>query len=384
MAHARQQPLDERRTPESTVRPGSRRTFASRRRCRATVDNGTPKTKPADAPPPTSASARPTSARATSRGAYPMTNEKNRACVIPPTVRPDRDDSEYRRGGHQRVAQCVAQQGRQQQRLAAEAGGGQGQRDRQRGDHHRIQADQQAGDGFGHRERARRYRVAAPPAASRSSPQGTTPTRAKAAPAGSREGSARGSAIGGSVTIPNILVGNEYIQMGYYRRWHTTAAGGTDAVVGRGATDRGGAVRAGDHPGRRSAAPRYRQRRRHRAGRADASRHGCSTRHPRPRTGRGRPTTVLGPHADGPLVLAADLRAADWRLALAGHRRCAAGRRRGRICGGGLGRRAQSRWRRSDRCGLPAEFQAAQGDSGLRCGAHQRLQAWSVHAAGLE
>jgi predicted NBD/HSP70 family sugar kinase len=33
--------------------------------------------------------------------------------------------------------------------------------------------------------------------------------------------------------------------------------------------------------------------------------------------GRGRPTTVLGPHVDGPLVLAMDLRAADWRLALA-------------------------------------------------------------------
>ena len=37
-----------------------------------------------------------------------------------------------------------------------------------------------------------------------------------------------------------------------------------------------------------------------------------------PAQGRGRPTTVLGPHADGPLVLAADLRATDWRLALAG------------------------------------------------------------------
>jgi predicted NBD/HSP70 family sugar kinase len=34
--------------------------------------------------------------------------------------------------------------------------------------------------------------------------------------------------------------------------------------------------------------------------------------------GRGRPTTVLGAHAEGPLVLAADLRATDWRLALAG------------------------------------------------------------------
>jgi predicted NBD/HSP70 family sugar kinase len=39
---------------------------------------------------------------------------------------------------------------------------------------------------------------------------------------------------------------------------------------------------------------------------------------PAPAQGRGRPTTVLGPHTDGPLVLAADLRATDWRLALAG------------------------------------------------------------------
>jgi predicted NBD/HSP70 family sugar kinase len=39
---------------------------------------------------------------------------------------------------------------------------------------------------------------------------------------------------------------------------------------------------------------------------------------PAPASGRGRPTTVLGPHPAGPMVLAADLRAADWRLALAG------------------------------------------------------------------
>jgi predicted NBD/HSP70 family sugar kinase len=39
---------------------------------------------------------------------------------------------------------------------------------------------------------------------------------------------------------------------------------------------------------------------------------------PAPAQGRGRPTTVLGAHPDGPLVLAADLRATDWRLALAG------------------------------------------------------------------
>jgi predicted NBD/HSP70 family sugar kinase len=38
---------------------------------------------------------------------------------------------------------------------------------------------------------------------------------------------------------------------------------------------------------------------------------------PAPAQGRGRPTTVLGRHADGPLVLAVDLRATDWRLAVA-------------------------------------------------------------------
>lgn len=37
-----------------------------------------------------------------------------------------------------------------------------------------------------------------------------------------------------------------------------------------------------------------------------------------PVTGRGRPTTVLGAHPRGPLVLAVDLRHEDWRLALAG------------------------------------------------------------------
>jgi predicted NBD/HSP70 family sugar kinase len=37
-----------------------------------------------------------------------------------------------------------------------------------------------------------------------------------------------------------------------------------------------------------------------------------------PAQGRGRPTTVLGPHPAGPLVLAAELREGDWRLALAG------------------------------------------------------------------
>ena len=39
---------------------------------------------------------------------------------------------------------------------------------------------------------------------------------------------------------------------------------------------------------------------------------------PAPAAGRGRPTTVLGAHPGGPLVLAAELRSGDWRLALAG------------------------------------------------------------------
>ncbi|CAN5851574.1 ROK family transcriptional regulator [soil metagenome] len=39
---------------------------------------------------------------------------------------------------------------------------------------------------------------------------------------------------------------------------------------------------------------------------------------PAPAQGRGRPTTVLVPHPQGPLVLAAEVAATDWRLALAG------------------------------------------------------------------
>jgi predicted NBD/HSP70 family sugar kinase len=39
---------------------------------------------------------------------------------------------------------------------------------------------------------------------------------------------------------------------------------------------------------------------------------------PAPAVGRGRPTTVLAPHPDGPAVLAVDLRHEDWRCAVAG------------------------------------------------------------------
>lgn len=39
---------------------------------------------------------------------------------------------------------------------------------------------------------------------------------------------------------------------------------------------------------------------------------------PAPVQGRGRPTTVLQPHPEGPLVLAVELRHEDWRVAVAG------------------------------------------------------------------
>src|SRR5690349_8527139 len=39
---------------------------------------------------------------------------------------------------------------------------------------------------------------------------------------------------------------------------------------------------------------------------------------PAPPQGRGRPTTVLGAHPAGPVVLAIDVRMADWRYAVAG------------------------------------------------------------------
>jgi predicted NBD/HSP70 family sugar kinase len=42
------------------------------------------------------------------------------------------------------------------------------------------------------------------------------------------------------------------------------------------------------------------------------------TETPATATGRGRPTTVLAPHPDGPLVVAVDLRHEDWRCAVAG------------------------------------------------------------------
>jgi predicted NBD/HSP70 family sugar kinase len=42
------------------------------------------------------------------------------------------------------------------------------------------------------------------------------------------------------------------------------------------------------------------------------------TETPAAATGRGRPTTVLAPHPDGPVVLAIDLRWEDWRCAVAG------------------------------------------------------------------
>ena len=97
---------------------------------------------------------------------------------------------------------------------------------------------------------------------------------------------------------------------------------------------------------------------------------------PAPAQGRGRPTTVLGPHADGPLVLAADLRAADWRLALAG----IDGVPQVVAQAGYAGERVGSGHcptGKCDRRDLSAEIQAAQGNSGFGCGHRQRRQGWS-------
>ena len=110
------------------------------------VERGTPRTKPAVAPPAAMASARPTCAPRISRGTYPMQSEKNRACVIPPIVRPTASTANDRGHGDQRVAERVAQQRGQQQRLAREPCGGQGQRNGQCGDHDGVQGDQQSGD----------------------------------------------------------------------------------------------------------------------------------------------------------------------------------------------------------------------------------------------
>jgi hypothetical protein len=65
----------------------------------------------------------------------------------------DCDNGEYRGGGNQHIAQGVARHRGQQQRLAGEPGRGNRQRDGERRDHHRVQADQQSGNRIGNPER---------------------------------------------------------------------------------------------------------------------------------------------------------------------------------------------------------------------------------------
>ena len=186
MAHARQQPAheDERQNRQSGQhgerRPPSGRVTQRRRQRNAEDQAGRgaaagERQRAADICP-----------RHQSWGVSDHQREEQR--VRHPANRPsDRDNGECRCGGHQRVAQRVAQQGRQQQGLAGEPGGGDGQRHRERRDHHGIQADQQAGDRIRAPRTSRRYPVAAPQATPRWSPQGTTPTPTTAVPAGSRE-----------------------------------------------------------------------------------------------------------------------------------------------------------------------------------------------------
>ena len=105
--------------------------------------------------------------------------------------------------------------------------------------------------------------------------------------------------------------------MRYFGDGAGSGAGRAGALVGRCSTHRGGAIRAGHHPGGRGAAPRDRQRQRHRNGRAPAAvaaarRDTCTSAGTRQADDGARPPWRRA------LVLAADLRAADWRLALAG------------------------------------------------------------------
>jgi hypothetical protein len=64
----------------------------------------------------------------------------------------DRDDGERRSKRDQSVAHGIAQQRGEQQWLARETGGRDGQRDGQRRHHHGVEADQQARDGVRHGE----------------------------------------------------------------------------------------------------------------------------------------------------------------------------------------------------------------------------------------
>lgn len=86
---------------------------------------------------------------------------------------------------------------------------------------------------------------------------------------------------------------------------------------------------------------------------------------PAPVQGRGRPTTVLGPHPAGPLVLAAELGAGDWRLAEAG-------------IGGAPRVVAEGSHRRIDDARLVAELGAAITEACLRRGHRVGAVAMSV------
>lgn len=88
---------------------------------------------------------------------------------------------------------------------------------------------------------------------------------------------------------------------------------------------------------------------------------------PAPVTGRGRPTTMLGAHPRGPLVLAVDLRHEDWRLAVAGLD--------GRLVHAGGGRHR----RRDSRSVLRA---LAAAIAGVRAREKRRIRVVSVAVAG--
>ena len=174
---------------------------------------------PAEAPPAASASARPTSARDTSRGAYPITNEKNRACVIPPTVRPTATTANAGAAATSALlsaypSSVVSSSGLRANREVATVSG--------TASVATITAYKLTKRPVTESETANVAPI------SGSSPTGSisvvtarnAPKRATAVPAGFRECPSPLARSAAQRHVIRIYSAAEYIQVGYYRRWH--------------------------------------------------------------------------------------------------------------------------------------------------------------------
>ena len=109
------------------------------------VERGTPSTSPPDTPTDASAIARPVWVRRDEPRRVADATEKKRAWVMPPTTRPVARTPKVGATRSDDVAHAVAADGDEQDRLARQAPGREGERDRQHGDHHGVRTDQQPG-----------------------------------------------------------------------------------------------------------------------------------------------------------------------------------------------------------------------------------------------